>query len=318
MGLHIPYVCCDGACQKQKLNHANSLSASSTICYRTNISSSSSITTFSFQRATVYTKCNGTSGHQKYSIPRQNYRHMMRGMIIASLFAISSADEFLVDEYEAEEAADFEQRKDIANHWQPIICMINILIALAICYCWMNSIADNMERGKDTKYDKESQSTMDCSSSCETCHARIRNSRSIPNTINISRHHVSKADVVPIIPQYMDKDEEDTELAEELYQTRKFARSTWNMYYRITSARQARAKCQICFGSMEENEEEAIVQACPSDLHREEGERESSLLLSNTHQECYYGAISSEQTCRVCPRAKLLKSDDNMIFDLDL
>ena len=117
----------------------------------------------------------------------------------------------------------------------------------------------------------------------------------------------------------MDKDEEDTELAEELYQTRKFARSTWNMYYRITSARQARAKCQICFGSMEDNEEEAIVQACPSDLHREEedGERESSLLLNNTHQECYYGAVAPEKTCRVCPR-KLLKYDDNMIFHLDL
>ena len=190
--------------------------------------------------------------------------------------------------------------------------MINILIALAVCYCWMNSIADN-RRGKDTKYDKESQSTMDCSSSCETCNAKIRNSRSIPNTINISRHHVSKADVVPIIPQYLHKDEEDTELAEELYQTRKFAQSTWKMYYRITSARQARAKCQICFGSMEEDDdEEAIVQACPSDLHREEedGERESSLLLKSAHQ-------LEEQTCRVCPR-KLLKSDDNMIFDLDL
>jgi len=244
---------------------------------------------------------------------------MMRGMIIASLVNISSADEFLVDEYDSEEAADFEQRRDVANRWQPIICMINLLIALAICYCWMNSIADNMghERNTNTKFYKESQSTMDCSSSCETCNARIRNSKSIPNTINISRHHVSKADVVPIMTQ-MGKDEEDTKLAEELYQTRKFARSTWNMYYRITSARQARAKCQICFGSMEENEEEGIVQACPSDLHREEGERESSLLLSNTHQECYYGAVvPEEQTCRVCPR-KLLKSDDNMIFDLDL
>ena len=172
---------------------------------------------------------------------------MMRGMIIASLFAISSADEFLVDEYEAEEAADFEQRKDIANHWQPIICMINILIALAICYCWMNSIADNMERGKDTKYDKESQSTMDCSSSCETCNARIRNSRSIPSTINTSRHHVSKADAVPIMPQFMNKEEDDT-TADQMYLTRKFSRSTWAMYYRITSARKARAKCQICFG----------------------------------------------------------------------
>jgi len=314
MGLHIPYVHrCDGACQKQKLNHANSLS-SSTLYRRTKISSG--ITTFSIQHTTtIHTACNGTSDHQKYSISRQNYRHMMRGMIIASLVTISSADEFLVDEYESDEA-DFEQRKDIVNRWQPI-CMINILIALAICYCWMNSIADNMGRGKDTKYEKETQSTMDCSSSCETCNARMRNSRSIPSTINISRHRVSKADVVPIMIQ-MGKDEEDTELAEELYQTRKFAQSTWKMYYRITSARQARAKCQICFGSMEENEEEAIVQACPSDLHREEGERESSLLLSNTHQECYYGAISSEQTCRVCPRAKLLKSDDNMIFDLDL
>jgi len=242
---------------------------------------------------------------------------MMRGMIIASLVTISSADEFLVDEYESEEA-DFVQRRGIAYRWQPIICMINILIALAVCYCWMNSIADNMghERDTNTKYDKESQSTMDCSSSCETCNARIRNSRSIPSTINISRHHVSKADVVPIMPQFMHKEEEDT-TADQMYQTRKFARSTWAMYYRITSARQARAKCQICFGSMEENEEEAIVQACPSDLHREEGERESSLLLSNTHQECYYGAVTSEQTCRVCPR-KLLKSDDNMIFDLDL
>jgi len=190
---------------------------------------------------------------------------MMRGMIIVSLFTISSADEFLDDEYEAEKA-DFEQRKDIANRWQPIICMINILIALAICYCWMNSIADNTERGKDTKYDKESQSTMDCSSSCETCNARMRNSRSIPSTINISRHRVLKAVAVPIMSQ-MSKDEEDIELAEELYQTRKFIRSTWGMYIRITSARQARAKCQICFGSMEENEEEAIVQACPSDLH---------------------------------------------------
>ena len=157
---------------------------------------------------------------------------MMRGMIITSLFTISSADEFLDDEYEAEEA-DFEERRDIANHWQPIICMINILIALAICYCWMNSIADNMGRGRDTKYDKESQSTMDCSSSCETCNARIRNSRSIPSTINISRHHGSKADVVPIITQ-MGKDEEDIESAEELYQTRKLARSTWNSDYRIT------------------------------------------------------------------------------------
>ena len=236
---------------------------------------------------------------------------------MASLFTISLADEILVDEYEAEEAADFEQRRDIINRWQPIICMINILIALAICYCWMNSIADNMERGKDTKYDKESQSTMDCSSSCETCHARIRNSRSIPSTINTSRHHVSKADAVPIMPQFMNKEEDDT-TADQMYLTRKFSRSTWAMYYRITSARKARAKCQICFGSMEENEEEAIVQACPSDLHREEGERESSLLLTNTHQECYYGAVTSEQTvCRVCPR-KLLKSDDNMIFDLDL
>jgi len=313
MGLHTPYVRCDGACQKHKLNHVNSLSPS-TFCPRTNILSSS-ITTFSFQSSTtIYTGCNGI-GHQKYNIPRQNYRHMMRGMIIVSLFTISSADEFLDDEYEAEKA-DFEQRKDIANRWQPIICMINILIALAICYCWMNSIADNTERGKDTKYDKESQSTMDCSSSCETCNARMRNSRSIPSTINISRHRVLKAVAVPIMSQ-MSKDEEDIELAEELYQTRKFIRSTWGMYIRITSARQARAKCQICFGSMEENEEEAIVQACPSDLHREEGERESSLLLSNTHQECYYGAVTSEQTCRVCPR-KLLKSDDNMIFDLDL
>ena len=268
MGLHIPYVRrCDGACQKQKLNqyHANSLSTSTLcLCRRKNILIKFTPLSFQHTTTTVYTGYNGTSGHQKHFISHQNFIHMMRGMIIVSIFTISSANEFLVDEYEAE-GADFEQRKDIANRWQPIICMINILIALAICYCWMNSIADDMRRERDTKYDKESQSTMDCSSSCETCHARIRNSRSIPNTINISRHHVSKADIVPIMPQFMHKEEEDqdTELAEELYQTRKFARSTWAMYYRITSARQARAKCQICFGSMEENEEEAIVQACP-------------------------------------------------------
>ena len=310
MGLHKPYVCrCDGACQKEKLNHRHANAASTQCCQKNTLSSSFQHTT------TINSVCNGI-GHQKYSIPHKNYsRHMMRGMIIASLVTISSADEFLVDEYESEEAV-----RDIANRWQPIICMINILIALAICYCLMNSISDNMghERNANTKYDKESQSTMDCSSSCETCNARMRNSRSIPNTINISRHRVSKADVVPIMIQ-MGKDEEDTELAEELYQTRKFARSTWNMYYRITSARQARAKCQICFGSMEENEEEAIVQACPSALHGEEEEvgRESSLLLKNAHQECYYGAVTSEATCRLCPR-KLLKSDDNMIFELDL
>lgn len=250
---------------------------------------------------------------------------MIRGMIIlASLFTISSADD--TDELLEDEGGgdlDLEQRRNI-NRWQHVICIINILIALAIYYCWVNSSTDiDMERDTNTntkRYEEQStKSTMDCSSSCETCNARrTRSSRDIPSSIYIAGRRVSKADAVPIMSQHINEEEDDDHIkAEQMYQYRKFATSTWSMYNRITSARQARAKCQICFGSMED-EEEAIVQACPSPLHRgdEEQGKESSLLLNQTHKECYYGAVT-EQTCRVCPR-KLLKSYDNMIFDLDL
>ena len=64
------------------------------------------------------------------------------------------------------------------------------------------------------------------------------------------------------------------------YLIRKYDSATWRMYNRIQSAREARAKCQICFGSIQDNEfataigqtreEQRLVQTCPSPLYQEE------------------------------------------------
>ena len=102
---------------------------------------------------------------------------------------------------------------------------------------------------------------------------------------------------------------------------RKYDSATWRMYNRIQSAREARAKCQICFGSIQDNEsatavgksreEQRLVQTCPSPLYQEEDAKTSM----NVHQECYYGSTIEQHTG--CPR-KLLWSEDNHIFHMDL
>ena len=104
---------------------------------------------------------------------------------------------------------------------------------------------------------------------------------------------------------------------------RKYDSATWRMYNRIRSAREARAKCQICFGSLQDSEsttaivgetreEERLIQTCPSPLYQEE-DAETSIV--NVHQECYYGSTIEQHT--VCPR-KFLLLEDNHIFHLDL
>ena len=102
---------------------------------------------------------------------------------------------------------------------------------------------------------------------------------------------------------------------------RKYDSATWRMYNRIQSAREARAKCQICFGSIQDSESttaivgetrEEQIQTCPSPLYQEEDTETS---IANVHQECYYGSTIEQHT--VCPR-KFLLLEDNHIFHLDL
>ncbi|KAL7545520.1 hypothetical protein ACHAWF_008868, partial [Thalassiosira exigua] len=121
--------------------------------------------------------------------------------------------------------------------------------------------------------------------------------------------------------------------------------ATWSMYARIMSAREARAKCGICMGSMEEDEatalvvkpankvkgaagsktiskseeEHRLIATCPSPLFAESNERgegggsgvrETADAL-RVHRDCLYGAMVE----RPCPHKKALA--ESMIFQLD-
>eukprot|EP00579_Thalassiosira_antarctica_P001139 CAMPEP_0201867140 /NCGR_PEP_ID=MMETSP0902-20130614/1487_1 /ASSEMBLY_ACC=CAM_ASM_000551 /TAXON_ID=420261 /ORGANISM="Thalassiosira antarctica, Strain CCMP982" /LENGTH=613 /DNA_ID=CAMNT_0048392257 /DNA_START=250 /DNA_END=2091 /DNA_ORIENTATION=- len=132
----------------------------------------------------------------------------------------------------------------------------------------------------------------------------------------------------------------------ESHLTRKYDYATWNMYSRIVSARETRASCGICMGSMEENEattvsvgdatrkvkkkssnktiiskseeeEERLIGTCPSPLYLDSGNQREVVMETSrmmVHQECYYGATGEQS----CPRRNLLMSEENMVFQLDL
>jgi len=132
-----------------------------------------------------------------------------------------------------------------------------------------------------------------------------------------------------------------SDIEQQNHMTTEYDLATWNMYARIVSTREARARCGICMGSMEENhttimtvgearemkkesngekiskssEEQHLIRTtyCLSPLYLEstisEKLREPALMV---HQECNYGA-TAEQTCR-----NLIMSEDNIIFQLDL
>eukprot|EP00580_Thalassiosira_gravida_P016563 CAMPEP_0201661220 /NCGR_PEP_ID=MMETSP0494-20130426/3640_1 /ASSEMBLY_ACC=CAM_ASM_000839 /TAXON_ID=420259 /ORGANISM="Thalassiosira gravida, Strain GMp14c1" /LENGTH=482 /DNA_ID=CAMNT_0048139269 /DNA_START=504 /DNA_END=1952 /DNA_ORIENTATION=- len=135
-------------------------------------------------------------------------------------------------------------------------------------------------------------------------------------------------------------------LAELGHLTEKYDWATWKMYSRITSAREDRAKCSFCMGSMEDEtaivtmaqsrnkrdpnlvsqseEERRLVQTCPSPLHLEikENQREEVAVIAEgssimmVHQECYYGATGGHD----CPRRKnrALFEENSMVFQLEL
>lgn len=130
-----------------------------------------------------------------------------------------------------------------------------------------------------------------------------------------------------------------SDIEQQNHMTIEYDLATWNMYTRIVSTREARARCGICMGSMEDNhttimtvgearetkkesngeniskssEEHHLIRTCPSPLYLEsiikEKVREPALMF---HQECNYGA-TVEQTCR-----NLIMSEENIIFQLDL
>ena len=132
-----------------------------------------------------------------------------------------------------------------------------------------------------------------------------------------------------------------SDIEQQSHLTGDYAVATWNMYTLIVSAREARARCGACMGSMETNrvtivtvgesrenkkgsnddiiprssEEHHLIRSCPSPHYLGSMIKEKLRIpVLRAHRDYYYGA-TVEHTC---PHRNLIMSGENMVFQFDL